>query len=106
MDEFVFLQNVMEDEVEIPDDSILSRMLAQNDAIRLIRFDFAPGQELSEHTAAKHAVLHFFSGEATVTLGEDVKQITGNSWIYMKPHLPHSIEAKTRVVMLLMMFGE
>ena len=105
MEKFEFLQNVIEGEVEIPDDSILSRMLVQNDALRLIRFDFAPGQELSEHTAAKHAVLHFLSGEANVTLGEEVKQVTGNSWVYMEPHLPHSIKAKTRVVMLLMMFG-
>lgn len=106
MDKFTFFENVTGDDVEIPEDSILSRTLVQNDAVRLIRFDFAPGQELSEHTAAKHAVLHFLSGEATVTLGDEVKYVSKDSWVYMEPHLPHSIEAKTRVVILLMMFGD
>ena len=37
----------------------------------MISFGFAPGQELSEDTSAKPAILHFLKGEAQLTLGEE-----------------------------------
>jgi quercetin dioxygenase-like cupin family protein len=43
------------------------------------------------------------SGEASVTLGEDAKAAHPNTFIYMQPHLAHSIVAETEVSMLLIM---
>ena len=103
MEAYNFLQNVFSSEQELPSDSILSRTLMQNDDMRVILFQFAPGQELSEHTAFKPAILHFLSGTARVTLGEDAKSANPNTFIYMQPHLPHSILAETQVAMLLIM---
>ena len=88
---------------EIPEDSIVSRTFYQGDDVRAILFGFAPGQELSEHTASKAAVLYFLEGEADLTLGEDPRPATAGTWVYMSPNLPHSILAKTRVLMLLLM---
>ncbi|HSG26502.1 MAG TPA: cupin domain-containing protein [Anaerolineales bacterium] len=103
MKTFEFIENVLASAQELPSDSILSRTLMQNQDLRVILFQFAPGQELSEHTASKPALLHFLSGSAQVTLGEESKTAEPNTFIYMQPHLPHSIVAKTQVSMLLIM---
>jgi len=103
MKTFEYISNLLEAEQELPADSILSRTLIHNEDLRVILFQFAPGQELSEHTASKPALLQFLSGSARVTLGEEVKTASANTFIYMQPHLPHSIVAETQVSMLLMM---
>jgi quercetin dioxygenase-like cupin family protein len=98
-----YIPNVLELIGEIPNDSIVSRTFYQGDDLRAILFGFAPGQELTEHTASKAAVLHFLEGEADIVLGEDRKMAASNAWIYMPPGLPHSIHAKTRVILLLLL---
>lgn len=103
MESFTFLEDLLSETTSLPSGSILSRTLLQNKDLRVILFHFAPGQELSEHTSSKPAVLHFLSGEATVTLGTEIMQAGANSMAYMQPHLPHSIVAETEVKMLLIM---
>lgn len=87
----------------VPADSILSRTVFQDDHLKAIVFKFAPGQELSEHTAAVPAIVHILAGEATLTLGPDAYPVTVGAWAHMPPHLAHSIKAQTPVVMLLLM---
>ena len=86
---------------EIPEDSIVSRTVYSDDDIKVILFGFAPGQELSEHTAAKPALLHFLRGEADLTLGDVASSAGPGAFVRMEPHLPHSVKATTQVVMLL-----
>ena len=45
------------DAVEPPGDSIISRTVFQDDQLKVVLFGFGEGQELSEHTAAKPAML-------------------------------------------------
>ena len=66
-------------------------------------FAFAPGQELSEHTAARPAILHFLSGEADLVLGGERLEARPGTWVHMPAHLPHSIMARTQVAMLLLL---
>ena len=47
--------------------------------------------------------MHFLSGEADVTLGSDKIAAAPGCWVHMPPHMPHSIHAKTPVVMLLLL---
>ena len=54
--------------VSPPADGIISRTMYQDDRLKAVLFGFGMGQELSEHTASKPAVMHFLSGEADVTL--------------------------------------
>jgi hypothetical protein len=51
-------------EGEPPAAGILSRTIFQDDKIKAVAFGFAKDQELSEHTAAKPAMLFFVKGEA------------------------------------------
>ena len=88
---------------DIPADSIVSRSVYRDETVQVTLFGFAAGQELSEHTAARPAILHFIAGEGTVTLGAAVKEAGPGSWVHMPAHLPHSIVAHTPLSMLLIL---
>lgn len=90
-------------EAQPPADGILSRTIYQDDQIKTVIFGFGSGQELSEHTASKPAMLFFVKGEASVGLGDDVKEAQPGTWVHMPAGLKHSIKAKTPVVMLLVL---
>jgi quercetin dioxygenase-like cupin family protein len=100
---FTHIDNLLDMLPEIPPDSIVSRTFYEDDQVRAILFGFAPGQELSEHTASKPALLYFLEGEAHLTLGEQAKAAQPGTWVHMTPHLPHSIVADSRLVMLLLL---
>jgi quercetin dioxygenase-like cupin family protein len=90
-------------EASAPADGIVSRTIHQDDRVKAVLFGFAAGQELSEHTASKPAMLYFANGEAEVGLGEDVRAAQAGTWVHMTAGLKHSIRAKTPVVMLLVL---
>jgi quercetin dioxygenase-like cupin family protein len=90
-------------EAEPPADGILSRTIYQDDRLKAVAFGFGQGQDLSEHTAARPAMLFFVKGEASVGLGDEVREAQTGTWIHMPANLKHSIKAKTPVVMLLVL---
>ena len=91
-------------EAEPPADGILSRTIFQDDQIKAVVFGFGQGEELSEHTAAKPAMLVFVHGEATLGLGEDTQEAQQGTFVHMPANLKHSIKAETPVVMLLLLW--
>ena len=93
-------------QVDVPDDSTISKTIYQDDRLKVVLFGFAPGQELSEHTAAVPAIVHFLEGEARVTLSDEVIEAQPNSWIHMPARMPHSVLAETQVKMLLLLQKE
>jgi len=90
-------------EADPPADGILSRTVFQDDQIKAVVFGFGQGQELSEHTAARPAMLLFVKGQASVGLGDDIQEAQVGTWVHMPAGLEHSIVAKTPVVMLLVL---
>ncbi|HET8547524.1 MAG TPA: cupin domain-containing protein [Bryobacteraceae bacterium] len=88
-------------EIRIPEKGILSHTLYNDDAIRIVLFGFAAGQELTAHTAPMPATIQFLEGEAEVTLGPDKREVAAGALIQMQPQLTHGIMAKTPVLMLL-----
>src|SRR6516165_6643883 len=90
-------------EAQPPANGILSRTLYNDDRLKAVLFGFAQGEELSEHTASMPAVLHFLQGEAQLTLGDDTVEAKPGTWVHMPKGLRHSIQAKTPVVMLLLL---
>src|SRR5262245_66314630 len=90
-------------EVEPPANGTLSRTLYQDNGLKVVLFGFSAGQELSEHTAATPAIMHFLDGEAAVTLGAEEVAAKSGAWIHMAPHLPHSIRAITPLRLLLLL---
>ncbi len=95
-----FIGDLIE-EVQIPKDGILSRILLKNEHVNVTVFGFDAGQDLSEHTAATPAIVQIIKGEAALTIGGEQKEGGPGTWFYMPARMPHSIAAKTPVVMLL-----
>jgi quercetin dioxygenase-like cupin family protein len=88
-------------EVTIETDGTLSRVLHNDDQIRLVVFAFDKGQELTEHTASAAATLQVISGRLRLRLGEESLDAWPGAWVHMPPNLPHSVEALEPSVMLL-----
>jgi quercetin dioxygenase-like cupin family protein len=88
---------------EIPPNSILSQTIYEDDQVNAILFNFSTGQELSEHTASKTALLYFVEGEAQLTLGGNAHEAKPGTWVRMEPQLPHSVKALSPLVMLLVL---
>lgn len=100
---YLHVPDLLELVPELVPDSIISKSVTTAHDTKVILFAFAAGQELSEHTAARPAILHFLSGTATVTLGKDSFEAQAHSWVQMPAHMPHSIEAHSDTYMLLLM---
>ena len=98
---YFHVEDVLAQLPEIAPDSIVSRTFFSDQHVKVILFGFAAGQELSEHTASKPAILHFLQGSARLTLGGDETTAAPGAWVHMPPNLSHSVYAETPVVMLL-----
>lgn len=103
--EYTLIPN-LEAEVQIPENGILSRTMYNDDHVKIVIFGFAPGQELSAHTAPMAASLYFVGGEAKLTLGDAVQEVKSGAFVHMAPRLQHGILARTAVVMLLTMYKD
>jgi quercetin dioxygenase-like cupin family protein len=53
--------------------------------------------------AAKPALLVFVTGEASAGLGDDAQEVQAGTWVHAPAGPKHSIEARTPVVMLLVL---
>jgi quercetin dioxygenase-like cupin family protein len=99
---FAFIEDLAE-RIEIPEDGILTKTHFEDEHVKVVLFGFSAGQELSEHTSSKAATLQFVRGEASVRVGDNDVVASQGTWIYMPPHLPHTIKTKTPVAMLLVL---
>lgn len=86
-----------------PDDGIISRTVFEDERVKAVMFGFGTGQELSEHTASKPAIMQFLAGEADVTLGGEPLNATPGTWVHMPAGMPHSILARSPTTMLLLL---
>lgn len=89
------------EEISVPPDGTLSRTVHRDNAVKVVLFGFAAGQELSEHTAAVPAMMHVLEGEAGVIIAGQLYEAKAGAWFYMPAHTPHTVLAKTPVKMLL-----
>jgi quercetin dioxygenase-like cupin family protein len=89
--------------IEIPRDGTLSRTLYADDDVKIVLFGFDAGQELSEHTASRPALLQIVRGEGRLTLGGDAVTAAPGTFVRMPAGLPHSVRAETPLVMLLVL---
>ena len=101
--DYTYIQDLSEMISEIAEETIISRTFLDKGNVKGILFGFAAGQELSEHTASRPAILHFLEGEADLTLGSEKSVARAGTWVHMPANLPHSILANTQVIMVLML---
>lgn len=99
-DEPLFFADLAAEAPHVPR-GIHSQTLYDGPDLRLVLFAFAPGEELSEHTAARPAVVHVLDGEGGAVVGGAAHEVGPGSWFRMPARTPHSILARTPLRMAL-----
>lgn len=100
---YKYIESIAKELAEIPAESIVSRTLIAEPALRVVLFGFAPGQELTEHKTPMAATIQIVAGEGRLVLGEESIDVVAGDLIYMAPNLPHSVLAHSALTMILTM---
>jgi quercetin dioxygenase-like cupin family protein len=96
----------LENLVEYQDGQVSSRTFAQNKSMSLTLFAFAEGEGLSTHSASGDAFVHVLDGTATLTIGGEEVTAKRGEVVVMPASIPHSVDAKERFKMLLIVVRE
>ena len=99
-DRYVFYPDLLA-ESEMPRRGIHSQTLSDEDGVELVLFSMAPGEELSEHTSARPAIIHVLSGTGELTVDGDRHDVKPGSWMRMEARTPHTLMAATALVFAL-----
>jgi quercetin dioxygenase-like cupin family protein len=83
--------------------AVVSKTILDKKAGTLTLFAFDTGQGLSEHTAPFDATVQVVDGHGEFTVGGTVIQVSTGSLLIMPANVPHSVRAKERFKMLLIM---
>jgi quercetin dioxygenase-like cupin family protein len=98
------IQNI-EAEVEIQPGAVVSKVIHRGDDINVTVFGFDTDQELTEHQAARAAVVQVITGRLQFTVDGDEFDAGPGFWLHMAPGTPHSLTASEPTVMLLTLTG-
>lgn len=85
---------------------IVSRAVLTTPGLRLTLFNFAAGQELSEHTSKARALVQILSGTCAFSVGPTVHTLKPGDLLHLPPGAPHSVTALEACSMLLTQITE
>ena len=85
----------------IPDQGMVSRVLQDDDKVKVVLYGFAAGHQMKLHAAPVPAMLYFVEGDAILTLGEETMPIGTGTFAHMPENLKHAIVANAPTLMLL-----
>jgi quercetin dioxygenase-like cupin family protein len=88
-------------EATIPARGIHSQTLSEDDGVELVLFALAAGERLSEHAAARPAIVHILSGEGELTVAGDQHDLAAGAWLRMPIRTAHAVVARTGLVFAL-----
>jgi quercetin dioxygenase-like cupin family protein len=92
--------------VEFAEDSIISKTLLDKPTGTLTLFSFAAGQGLSEHTSPYDATVYILEGKAEIVINGESIEAAAGELVIMPAKLPHSLHARERFKMLLIMIRD
>ena len=87
--------------VSIQAGAVVSKVVFRDEEIDVTVFGFDTGEGLTEHTAARPAIIQVMSGRLRFTVDGDEAQVVPGTWLHMSPGTPHSLVAEEPTVMLL-----
>jgi quercetin dioxygenase-like cupin family protein len=87
--------------VDIQPGAVVSKVVHRDEGVNVTVFGFDAGQELTEHQAARAAVVQVITGRLRFTAdGEEIDAGPG-FWLHMAPNTPHALVAVEPTIMLL-----
>ncbi|MBI5022849.1 MAG: cupin domain-containing protein [Candidatus Magasanikbacteria bacterium] len=91
-------------EIDYQSDSIISKVLLQNEKLNLTIFAVAAGQEFSPHTTMREAIVHILEGDGEFMLDTVWHKFSLGDYFYMPEKLLHAIKAKSNFKFLLYLY--
>lgn len=92
--------------ISYQDGSIVSKTLIDKGCRIVTLFAFDKEQKLSEHTAPYDALVYILDGECEIKIANETHDLFEGDFIIMPANVPHSVRAKRRFKMLLVMIRE
>lgn len=89
--------------VNYQDGAVVSKEIIKKEQGTVTLFAFDKGQGLSEHTAPFDALVNVIDGQAEVTISGKPFKVSGGEIIIMPANQPHTVQAKERFKMLLVL---
>lgn len=103
-----FLKNIekakvltLKEEVAYQAGQVVSKTLAQNEALSITLFSFDKGEEISAHSASGDAFVTCLDGEGTITIDGVRHDLKEGESIVMPAGHPHAVYGKEQFKMLL-----
>ncbi len=91
--------------VTIQPGAVVSKVIHRDESLDVSVFGFDAGEGLTEHTAARTAIVQVLAGRLRFTAdGEDLDAGPG-FWLHMTPGTPHALVATEPTLMLLTLVG-
>ena len=88
-------------EVDIQSGAIVSKVVHRDENLNVTVFGFDAGQELTEHRAARAALVQVASGRLRFTVDGEALDAGPGFWLHMPPDTPHSLVASEPTIMVL-----
>ncbi len=80
---------------------IVSQAVLTAPGLRVTRFRFAAGQELSEHTTPARALIQVLEGTCEFTVPGRVLTLAAGDLLHLPPGLPHAVRATSELGLLI-----
>lgn len=80
-----------------------SRVLVDNDAVRVVGFSFDAGEQLTEHTASVPVVLQLLRGAMRVEVAGIGHELVAGDLVYLPAEAKHALEAHEPSLLSLVM---
>lgn len=84
---------------------IVSRTLLATANLRVVLFSIAPGQELTEHTSSRRALVHILSGSCDFKFNGAWRTLAPGEVLHMPPGHPHAVRVATAPCSFLLVLG-
>lgn len=91
----------LKDQITYQEGQVVSRTLAQNDAVSVTLFSFDQGEEISSHKSGGDAFVTCLDGVGQVTIDGVAYELHEGDSIVMPAGHPHAVYGKARFKMLL-----
>jgi len=91
------------DSVDYHDGAVVSKIVSSSEGGNVTLFAFDDGQGLSEHTAPFDALVVVLDGEADVVIAGKKAMLRTGQAVLMPANRPHSLKARKRFKMMLVM---
>ena len=82
-------------ELPITGEATTSRTVVSNDAARVVSFAMDAGQELTDHSAPRPAVIQVVEGNLTLTVAAQRHELVAGDAVYLAPNERHAVVAMT-----------